>query len=221
MNPIYWIGGSLLLLLCVSVFLYSSSGSGFCAVLRRIPTEDGVVELVAPECFEGLPHTTDGNTIRMTDDVWNSGRREEILVHERVHLDQKRRPEPWTAFYKSEWGYDLSATPPPGLLATLRLNPDTASTPYATWRSRYVFFTEQALDGRIRGAPTRVWDRQRRAYCDPPSEWRAFFCDGSAGGKGCPHQWEHPHELSAEYLTLGSDAPAAQTLRVWQKSLPT
>jgi hypothetical protein len=218
MNRVYLmfilVGGLLL-----SAWIYASVRDSQCVVLRRISTDNGVIELVAPDCFEGLPHTTDGNTIRMTEDVWNSGRREEILVHERVHLDQKRRPEAWTAFYKTEWDYDLSATSPPGLVASLRLNPDTAATPYATWRSRYVFFTEQALDGRIRGAPTRVWDRQRRAYCDPPSEWTAFFC-GPSGTK-CPHQWEHPHELSAEYLTLGSDAPAAQTLRAWQKSLPT
>jgi len=186
-----------------------------CSALRRVPTENGLVEIVSPDCFQGLPHTADGNTIRMTESVWNSGRRDEILVHERVHLDQKQNPGAWAAFYKEAWDYELTSTPPPGLRSALRLNPDTAESPYAVWRSRYVFFVEDHPD--LRTAPVRVWDADQGALCAPPPEWNAFFCDT----RGCPHQWEHPHELSAEYLTLGSAAPAAQVLKKWRNSLRT
>ena len=205
-------------LLLVLIYLYVSyKFTRTCSVLRRIPTPDGMVELVGPDCLEGLPHTTDGNTIRMTESVWNSGRRDEIMIHERVHLDQKRNPEAWTRFYKTAWGYDLEKGAPSGLRTVLRPNPDTADSPYAVWRSRYVFFVEATPDQRLRTAPVRVWDKTQGALCTAPPEWNAFFCDGH----GCPHQWEHPHELAAEYLTLGSEAPAARALRQWRNSLRT
>ena len=115
-----------------------------CEVLRRIPTNNGVIEIVNSTCKEGLPHTTDSETIRMTDALWNSPRKDEILVHERIHLDQKRAPHLWEEFYRDVWNYKISANPPPELppsiVRNLRPNPDTPDKPWATWRRRYVFF---------------------------------------------------------------------------------
>ena len=48
-----------------------------------------------------------------------------------------------------------------------------------------------------------------KSFVEIPVEWKAEFCDS----RGCPHQYEHPHELSAELLTRSSAVPAANKLR--------
>ena len=184
-----------------------------CVVLRRITTENGVVEIVDDKCQEGLPHTTDSETIRMTEAIWNSPRKDEILVHERVHLDQKRRPDAWEDFYHSVWNYEITSKPPPDIpikaCSMLRPNPDTTSRPWATWRRRFTFFPIYGEDHTLKSAPVKIWDSLLKSFVDLPAEWKAEFCDDS----GCPHQYEHPHELAAELLTLSSKSIAATKLR--------
>ena len=184
-----------------------------CAVLRRIPTENGTVEIIDDTCQEGLSHTTDSETIRMTEASWNSARRDEILVHERVHLDQKRYPEAWKDFYHRVWNYEISNNPPPELSdevrSKLRPNPDTSKEPWAIWRQRFVFFPVYDEGRTLRHAPVKIWDMFTKSYVDIPAEWKAEFCDEA----GCPHQYEHPHELAAELLTNSSKSKAASALR--------
>ena len=180
-----------------------------CAILRRIPTENGTVEIIDETCQEGLSHTTDSETIRMTEASWNSARRDEILVHERVHLDQKRYPDAWKDFYHSVWNYEISNIPPPELSQELRPNPDTSKEPWAIWRQRFVFFPVYDEGRTLRHAPVKIWDMFTKSYVDIPAEWKAEFCDEA----GCPHQYEHPHELAAELLTNSSQSKAASALR--------
>ena len=191
-----------------------------CTVLQTIPLGDGVrVEIVGTECAEGLPHTTDARTIRMTAADWKGPRRDHILKHEYVHLSQKSAAKGWEDFYKNEWGYKCLRSPPPDvpreLVAALRPNPDTSVAPWALWRDRWLFFPTFVEDDRsLRGAKVRVWDRAARRLLDaPPDDWRNLFCDRS----GCPHQYEHPHEIAAEWIAGGSDAPAARKLFEWRK----
>lgn len=177
------------------------------------------IEIVAPSCESGLPHTTDAHTIRMTESVWNSPRREEILTHERVHLEQRRAPEVWRDFYALSWGYRIVAEAPPALVAdtaaTLRGNPDIYPERWAVWRDRYWFATTYTnpKNPHIAQAKTRVWDANKGAWLpEPPEPWRAYFC--TPAGE-CPQQWEHPHEIAA---VMWSDitrwtTPAAVALR--------
>ena len=182
-----------------------------CAILRSIPTENGIVEIIDETCQEGLSHTTDSETIRMTEASWNSKRRDEILVHERVHLDQKRYPEAWKDFYHRVWNYETSNNPPSEITAAkLRPNPDTSKEPWALWRRRYLFFPIfDDENPTLRHAPVKIWDMFTKSYVDIPAEWKAEFCDEG----GCPHQYEHPHELAAELLTNSSQSKAANALR--------
>lgn len=197
---------------------FAPIGDDRCVILRREAdaATGATIEIVDATCQEGLPHTTDGRTIRMTEEVWVSERRGSVLKHERVHLDQKTHPREWEAFYEREWEYTVSERPPPGLPATLstalRPNPDTAGRPWALWRGRWLFFPEAA--GRLKDAPVRVWDTDHAIETTPPPEWTAFFC----GSRGCPHQYEHPHELSAEMITRGDDSDAATRLFTWRNS---
>ena len=203
-------------------FVGGSGGASGCKVVRNELTENGQVELVNLSCKEGLPHTTDSNTIRMPVALWSGPTRDEILIHERVHLSQKRAPAEWAEFYRRYWEYDMLSVPPVSLPAehvtALRPNPDTDAAPWALWRQRYLFFpTYASSDRTLRNPRILVWDIQSRRLVSPPAEWTAFFCNDGV----CPQQFEHPHELSAEMLTKEYASPAAAQLRAWRSgSLP-
>lgn len=187
-----------------------------CTVLERIKQPNGAtLEIVDSKCKEGLPHTTNASTIRMTRDVYESPRRDEILRHEQVHLAQKRNLAKWHQFYKTQWDYECLTDPPsqagisPGLQARLRQNPDSADAPYALWRKRWLFFPVSTA-GALRDAHIVVWDIEAKKEVPIPDVWKSFFCDEE---HGCVHQFEHPHEISAEMLTtMKSKSPAAVKL---------
>jgi hypothetical protein len=185
-----------------------------CRVLRRIPTDNGTIEIVNASCKEGLPHTTDSQTIRMTESEYAAGHRETTLTHERVHLDQKRNPAAWRDFYNRAWGYELvkAGDLPTEYVKNLRPNPDTADAPWALWRGRWLFFPNYSADRTLLNARILVWDTELKEIVSPPSEWTAMFC----GTDGCPRQFEHPHELSAEYIAEGHTSPAALKLFAWK-----
>ena len=188
--------------------------TGECRVLRRIERDDGViVEIVDEACQEGLPHTTDKNIVRITESKWKSDRKDEIMRHEYVHLWQKSDPVAWAQFYYKAWGYELLPRPPPDiptdLIRRLRPNPDTLAAPWALWRGKYLFFPVYRDDEkRLTDAKVIVWNMDTRGVEPAPDAWRQFFCDADR----CPSQYEHPHEISAEYHTLGMKTPAAALL---------
>lgn len=188
-----------------------------CRPLETHMTDNGIVEVVSDSCKEGMPHTTDSETIRMPLTVWNGSNRESILIHERVHLSQKRNPELWSEFYRRHWDYEITATVPAGIpsvyVANRRPNPDTDAAPWAIWRRRYLFFPtyEQAGVPRLKNAQVQVWDLDTNQLVPIPEAWYSQFCVN----RELPHQYEHPHELSAEFLTLGASCVAAKDLRSW------
>lgn len=179
--------------------------------------DDGVrIELVPSTVQDGLPHTTGPHTIRMTRHDYMSDRRDTILRHEYVHLAQKQDPQRWRAFYKQTWDYTLQTTPPDGIhqsyIVRLRPNPDTDDAPWAVWRNRYVFFpVYRDATKQLRDPIVHVWDLDTRQVVPIPDAWKRAFCDN--GGAACPHQYEHPHEMAAEFLTHLSSAPAARAIR--------
>ena len=192
-----------------------------CTVLQTIRLDDADVEIVNESCKEGLPHTTGPRTIRMIRRDWDGPRRDAILAHERVHLAQKSHSAAeWRAFYERTWGYKCYASPPAGvpaeLVARLRPNPDTSDSPWAIWRDRWLFFPAFGDEGSLRGAEVIVWDLENHRQVATPDAWRSLFC----GAGDCPHQYEHPHEISAEWLAAGPTsvkAIAATKLFAWKK----
>ena len=86
-----------------------------CRVLRVEHRDDMTIEIVDADCKEGLPHTTGPYTVRMTEEAWAHGRRTTTLVHEHVHLEQKRKPHEWYEWYRRYWDYELLTSPPPDL----------------------------------------------------------------------------------------------------------
>lgn len=190
-----------------------------CVVLQTIKLDDIIIEIVDEQCKEGLPHTTGPQVVRMTRNAWNGPRRDAILRHERVHLAQKgSNAVDWFKFYENMWDYKCTSIPPVDipaeLVAARRPNPDTDNCPWAIWRNRYVFFPAFSSDKTLRGAEVIIWDLVEGRRTSIPESWRAEFC----GNGDCPHQYEHPHEISAEWLTENTaKTPAAYKLFAWNK----
>jgi hypothetical protein len=111
----------------------------------------------------------------------------------------------------------LTAAPPDlpaKYVAGLRPNPDTADAPWALWRHRWLFFPNYTdVNRTLRNARVLVWDTTMKTIVDVPSAWKDIFCSDGV----CPHQYEHPHELSAEYIADGSASVAANKLYEWRK----
>jgi len=181
-------------------------------ILNRIPLKNGVMLHIVNDVYmEGLPHTQDANTIVLPMRVYNSARREKTIVHEGVHIDQRRNPDKWYTFYKTMWDYDIRSNAPEQLRSysvALRPNPDTEMAPWAVWKERYVFFPVYGEERKLKTAKIVVYDLQTSAFIDPPEEWKTEFCEAG----NCPNQWEHPHEMAAEFITEGSKCPAAVKL---------
>ena len=123
---------SLVVILAAYLFLISNGKDDDCVVLERIQTEDGTIEIVDETCQEGLPHTTDSETIRMTRAKYEGKRIDELLIHERVHLDQKRNRLKWLQFYKQFWDYDIVKESPLPSAYTKRLRPRVSLAYLAT-----------------------------------------------------------------------------------------
>lgn len=201
-----------------------------CTVLRRITVGSNgsndqryVIEVVHPECKEGMPHTTDPYTIRMTEAALAADTGSTIY-HERMHLDQKQNPRIWAEWYRVHWEYEVFKNPPPDLPLelrdALRPNPDTEEAPWALWRGRYLFFpvyaAEEGAKRTLRNARVIVWDTHEKKRVPLPEEWRTQFCVSNR----CPSQYEHPHELAAVYLSSSDvlrTTPAARALYTWKR----
>lgn len=175
------------------------------------------VELMNASCENGLPHTSDAHTIRLTEDIWNGRTKDSTLRHERVHILQRRFPEIWAHFYREKWGYEFLNEPPTSIpvtdLSRIRSNPDTAMNPWAVWQNRYWIMPlyRDIHVPTLLGVNIMIWDAQEKRWIsNMPHEWRSFFC----GDGKCPHQWEHPYEIAAELWTASAfDTPAGFFLK--------
>ena len=206
--------GIVILIVCAWFFMRCVDD---CTVLRIVREGDTVIEIVDAACKEGLPHTTGPYTVRMTEAAWASARRATTMNHEHVHLVQKQQPAEWAEWYRRYWDYELLLAAPPELpsmhVKALRPNPDTSDAPWALWRHRYLFFPNYTTPRRsLHEAEVLVWDMDQHKLVPPPPAWKSFFC----GDGDCPHQYEHPHEIAAEYTAEGSTVPAALKLFAWR-----
>jgi hypothetical protein len=194
---------AILFILLLAYMMYSKSD---CNVIESIPYKDGtIINIVNDSCTEGLPHTTNENTIIMPLASWNSMRREETLRHELVHIRQRRDSAAWFEFYRIEWNYVPIALPPELASIQIRPNPDTADKPYMIWKDRWIFLPVYTEDHTLKNAIVRVYDIRTHKFVEVPPEWTAFFSTGL-------HQIEHPHEISAELLTVRRNCDASNKL---------
>jgi len=186
-----------------------------CTVMADNPGPEGTrLQTVSRTCESGMPHTADGDRIRIPDLI-PEALRESIIRHELVHIWQRRSPELWSTFYRRHWSFEFPGDPPAGIpdqyIQARRSNPDTWRHPWVRWMARWwpIAIYDQPDSPRLRESHTVWWDEHRQQILDtPPTEWTSFF--------GYPSQDEHPHEISAVYLTDGDmNSEAARRLQRW------
>lgn len=188
-------------------------------------TEDGpyntTIQTVSKTCEAGMAHTRPGDRIIIPDSI-PMPHRDQTIQHELFHIHQRRHPDAWRTFYRRAWSFQFAPAPPPGMpeavIAARRSNPDTwdplTGGPWVVWQGRYwpVPIYTDSQTPHLREAQTVWWDAWRQeVLAFPPAEWSAFF--------GTPSQDEHPHELSASYLTADSrESEAGRRVADWWSS---
>jgi hypothetical protein len=163
----------------------------------------GTIITMMPTADSGFPHTR-GKDIICIPAYYPEERLQSLVIHERIHLDQKARRKDYENFYKKYWGFkENTYNIPENILKLVRINPDTIGWPTYIWRDTWI--------------PLCLFQREDKpnmrecSYCwynpiggvllkSMPPAWRDFF--GDVG------QSEHPNEISACY---GADYEQYQT----------
>ena len=143
----------------------------------------------------GFPHTRPPYYICLPSNISLTAL-SSTLLHERVHLHQRRYPEKWSAFFKDKWDMKVwSGTLPSNLEAKRRLNPDLLPIPFYIWKDKWVslcVFKDTGIPSL--GNSSTVWfdTTQKVVSTQAPDGWYDFF--------GKVTNDEHPWEISAYYI---------------------
>jgi len=199
---------------------------------RKMGKISAHIWIVPDSCEQGLPHTRAVDVIAIPKN-FPKARLALTLEHEKIHLYQRLHPDSWRKFYRIKWRCEIYKQPPVGmpkeLIKMRRANPDTADAPWVCFMNRHwpVAVYRSVTDLSLSKAPVKWWDQlDTSVNMRPPEAWTTFF-------GADVHQHEHPHEISAEFLSgplkrlpdcddleedLPEDAPPALRLldEVWR-----
>lgn len=147
---------------------------------------------------EGLPHTRAPNTIWLPYDWSISPNYKETLIHELIHIHQRKNPDFWKDLYGRKWDMlPFNGRLPEAVEIRRRFNPDTIQAPLYIWRDEWipvaVFLRPDAPH--LREIRLLFVHKTGGWQAVPPAEWTSFF--GTAEASTC----EHPHEMAAYMLT--------------------
>ena len=165
----------------------------------------------------GLPHTRPPGYICLPENI-SQANLSSTLLHERVHLHQRRYPDIWTKFFKKNWNMKIwDGILPPDIDNNRRLNPDLLPIPFFIWKDTWVpiCLYKDAGNPTLMGAST-VWynSAQKVLSRTAPDGWYEFF--------GHVPDDEHPWEISAYYIAdPGLKAPAKNLLMELVPTLPS
>jgi hypothetical protein len=212
----YFLVTIILLLFGFQVWSYVNSGDSAsiinhkvregnsCAINKSVSIKDPETKIqytlafCKDSCENGLPHTSDANTI-MIPESYSKQYLVTTIQHEKIHLLQRRYPELWETWYTNLWSYRLAEEPPAemplALLRRRRFNPDIEYKPFAVWKDRWWSITCYMTDTprSLTDAKTHWWDAKTGVSgLEPPPGWLEFF--------GAVAQDEHPHEMSAQMI---------------------
>lgn len=180
------------------------------------PWWSGQVLWMNPSADGGLPHTRPPGYICLPSGL--SGKMlTKTLLHERVHLHQRRYPELWNAFIYNSWTMDVwKGELPNKIESSRRLNPDLLPYPFFIWKNRWVSLAvyKDTTNPSLTGASTVWYDTEQKIMTSvPPDGWKDFF-----GGVVSD---EHPWEIAAYLITDPNKSPASKSLQEFVKTLPS
>jgi hypothetical protein len=147
-----------------------------------------------PSADGGMPHTRPPATICLPA-YFPERRLEEVLRHERVHLDQRKNLYKWSSLLEKDgWTPVEEEKIPEEHRRRCRINPDTCWSPYWAWQKRYVplpfFVREDKPD--LADISVRWYDLDEEIISSvTPFSLKAKYGDLS------PSSLEHPFELAA------------------------
>jgi len=154
----------------------------------------GIIITMMPSAEAGFPHTR-GKNIICIPAYYPQERLPSLVIHERIHLDQKAHRIQYDNFYKTHWGFKENTYKiPENILNLVRINPDTIGWPTYIWRDTWIpICLFQREDKPNMRECSYCWYNPRGGVLlkSMPPAWRDFF--GDVG------QSEHPNELSACY----------------------
>jgi hypothetical protein len=164
----------------------------------------------------GLPHTRPPGYICLPSTI-NKASLDKTLLHERVHLSQRRYVKEWNAFFEKEWKMKVwSGSLPEKLEESRRLNPDLMQVPFYIWRDKWVTYGafNDTQNPTLQNASTVWYDIETKVTSKmPPTGWTDFF--------GPLISDEHPWETSAYLVTDKNNSPAYKALEAFVKTLPS
>jgi hypothetical protein len=175
-------------------------------VLWMRPTADGGLPHTRPPGYICLPSSLQGKALTKT------------LLHERVHLHQRRYSEKWNAFIAEKWNMQVwsEGDLPEKVEIARRLNPDLLPFPFFAWKGRWVSLAvyKDMTNPSLTGASTVWYDTEQKIMTSvPPDGWKEFF-----GGVVSD---EHPWEIAAYLITDPNGSPASKSLQDFVKTLPS
>ncbi len=172
-------------------------------------TQDANIVLLHPSADSGMPHTRANNIICFSADT-NSNRITTTLLHEGMHLEQKKNPELWKSYHiKQGWWPVPASYLPERWVNRCRINPDTLELPFWSWQTNYVPLPLFANEARptLTDCPIRWFDmRNQTLLSEPPESFIKRY-----GNIGQP---EHPNETSAIELSQEGYSTRAELYNV-------
>lgn len=147
-----------------------------------------------PSADGGMPHTRPPSTICLPA-YFPEHRLEEILRHERIHLDQRKNAYAWSIRLEADgWTPVEGKEIPEEYRRRCRINPDTCWSPFWAWQKRYVplpfFVREDKPD--LADISVRWYDLQEEMLTSVIAATLT-----AKYGPLSPSEAEHPFELMA------------------------
>jgi hypothetical protein len=181
------------------------------------PWWSGQVLWLEPTADGGLPHTRPPAYICLPENIPSSAL-SNTLLHERVHLHQRRYPELWIKFVGANWSMvPWAGKLPKDIEAARRINPDLLADPFFIWNDTWVpvCLYNDVGSPSLNQASTNWYNVNLKTMTrSAPDGWYSFF--------GHVPDDEHPWELSAYYIADNSiKSPAKDLLMKFVPTLPT
>jgi hypothetical protein len=155
-------------------------------------TRDANILLLHPSADSGMPHTRPGNILCFSSDS-DPNRLTTTLLHEGMHLEQRRDPNLWKTYHISQGWWPIPASVlPERWVNRCRINPDTLDIPFWSWQNNYVPLPLFANEARptLTDCPVRWFDlRNQTLLKETPESFKKRY--------GASAQAEHPNETSA------------------------
>jgi hypothetical protein len=152
--------------------------------------KDVMIVVLHPSADNGFPHTRPLDCVCIHPAIVQKNLKE-TLIHESIHIHQRRNPSLWDSVCRKE-GWEPCRAVPPRWVEQCRINPDTMLCPFWAWEGFHVplpLFRSKTPSG-LGDVTVQWWDRRMGSlFKEPPMSFQNRY--------GANPQPEHPFEVLA------------------------